>query len=115
MTGLHPRGDQLEHTGVYTCADGKAESVYLAAGCPWVPRRSGLYIELSARATMAVSAIFWTTEAARCDNYHIGIVEWFAQARPIHPGSLKTRGLSHTAVSRPRSGQPTASDKHRLR
>jgi len=28
------------------------------------PRRSGLYIELSARATMAVSAIFWTTEAA---------------------------------------------------
>jgi hypothetical protein len=27
---LHPRGDQLEHAGVYKCADEKAVSVYLA-------------------------------------------------------------------------------------
>src|SRR5215472_4524992 len=82
MTGLHPRGDQLEHTGVYTCADGKAESVYLAAGCPWVPRRSGLYIELSARATMAVSAIFWTINGV----HPLGWTDGEGENRLTEPG-----------------------------
>jgi hypothetical protein len=52
---LHPRGDQLEQTGAYKWADGKAVSVYLAAA--WSS------VQLCARATMAVSALFWTEVA----------------------------------------------------
>jgi hypothetical protein len=37
------------------------------------------------------------------------------ESTPIHPRSLKTRGLGRAAVARPQSGHSTASDKHHLR
>jgi hypothetical protein len=65
MTHCILEGDQLEHAGVYKCADGKAVSVYLAAAWPWVHAGAASRLNYPPERRWQLSAIFWTRSSVQ--------------------------------------------------